>query len=106
MTNPPMSSAGGGSAAPSNPQIKYMPELTAEHIYNSAEEAYTGDKFVEIYVERAAAKIDLSVPSGSSTGLTTAEAVKYDPSGIKWEVENYNTSYYLSRLLSKTIEGC
>ena len=100
MTNPPMSTAGGGSAAPSSFQIKWMPELTSSHIYNSAEEAYAGDKFVEIYVERAAAKIDLTVPSGESTGLTTAEAVKYNPSGIKWEVENYNSSYYLSRHVS------
>ena len=105
MTNPPMSTAGGGSAAPSSPQIKWMPELTSSHIYNSIEEAYAGDKFVEIYVERAAAKIDLTVPSGTSTGLTTAEAVKYNPSGIKWEVENYNSSYYLSRHVTDSYLG-
>ena len=102
MTNPPMSTAGGGSAAPSSPVIRYMPELTANHIYNSIEEAYAGEKFVELYVERAAAKIDLTVPTGSSTGLTTDDAVKYDPSGIRWEVQNYNTSYYLSRHVSDT----
>ena len=102
MTNPPLSTAGGGSAAPSSPQIKWMPELTADHIYNSIEEAYAGTKFVEIYLERAAAKIDLTVPSGSSTGLTTDETVKYDPSGILWEVQNYNTNYYLTRHVSET----
>lgn len=100
MTNPPMSTAGGGSAAPSSPIIRYMPELASEHIYNSIEEAYAGSKFVEIYVERAAAKINLTVPSGTSEGLTTDDAVKYDPSGIKWEVQNYNTNYYLSRHVS------
>ncbi|MBR1449286.1 MAG: Mfa1 fimbrilin C-terminal domain-containing protein [Prevotella sp.] len=105
MTNPPMSTAGGGSSAPSSPQIKCMPELTADHIYNSIEEAYAGSKFVEVYVERAAAKIDLSVPSGTSTGLTTDDAVKYDPSGIKWDVQNYNTSFYLTRKVSTTYLG-
>lgn len=105
MTNPPTNSAGGGSAAPASTNIRWMPELTAAHIYNSIEEAYSGDKFVEIYVERAAAKIDLSVPSGSSTGLTTNDAVKYDPSGILWEVQNYNTSYYLTRHVSTTYLG-
>lgn len=105
MTNPPTNSAGGGSAAPASTNIRWMPELTASHIYNSIEEAYSGDKFVEIYVERAAAKIDLSVPSGSSTGLTTNDAVKYDPSGILWEVQNYNTSYYLTRHVSTTYLG-
>jgi len=105
MTNPPTNSAGGGSTAPASTNIRWMPELTAAHIYNSIEEAYSGDKFVEIYVERAAAKIDLSVPSGSSTGLTTNDAVKYDPSGILWEVQNYNTSYYLTRHVSTTYLG-
>lgn len=105
MTNPPMSTVGGGSDAPSSPQIKWMPELTSSHIYNSIEEAYAGDKFVEIYVERAAAKIDLTVPDGTSTGLTTANSVKYNPSGIKWEVQNYNSSFYLSRHVSTTYLG-
>jgi hypothetical protein len=105
MTNPPMSTANGGSSAPVSPQIRYMPELTVNHIYNSIEEAYAGSKFVEIYVERAAAKIDLNVPSGTSTGLTTDESVKYNPSGIQWEVQNYNSSYYLSRHVSTTYLG-
>ena len=107
MTNPPMSTAGGGALdeAPLSPQIKWMPELTADHIYNSVEEAIAGDKFVEIYVERAAAKIDLTVPDGTSTGLTTANSVKYNPSGIKWEVQNYNSSFYLSRHVSTTYLG-
>ena len=97
MTNPPMSTVGGGLVAPESPNIKWMPELTAEHIYNSVEEAYTGTHFVEIYVERAAAKFGLEVPSGTSTGLTTNDAIKYDPSGIKWDVQNYNTNYYVAR---------
>ena len=107
MTNPPMSTVGGGALdeAPSSPQIKWMPELTSDHIYNSVEEAIAGDKFVEIYVERAAAKIDLTVPDGTSTGLTTANTVTYDPSGIKWEVQNYNSSFYLSRHVSTTYLG-
>ena len=105
MTNPPMSTAGGGSSAPSSPVIRYMPELTSQHIYNSIEAAYSGDKFVEIYVERAAAKIDLTVPSGTSTELTTDGTVTYNPSGIKWEVQNYNTSYYLSRHVSTSYMG-
>ena len=105
MTNPPMSTSGGGSAAPVSPQLKWMPELTSSHIYNSIEEAYAGTKFVELYVERAAAKIDLSVPTGSSAGLTTDASVTYNPSGIKWEVENYNSSFYLSRHVSTTYLG-
>ena len=102
MTNPPMCSAGGGSAAPTSKNYRYMPELTSEHIYNSLEAAYSGSKYVEIYVERAAAKINLNVPSGTSEGLKGDNTVTYDPSGIRWEVQNYNTSYYLSRHVSDT----
>lgn len=102
MTNPPMCSAGGGSAAPTSKNYRYMPELTSEHIYNSLEAAYSGSKYVEIYVERAAAKINLNVPSGNSEGLKGDNTVTYDPSGIRWEVQNYNTSYYLSRHVSDT----
>ena len=102
MTNPPMCSAGGGSAAPTSKNYRYMPELTSEHIYNSLEAAYSGSKYVEIYVERAAAKINLNVPSGTSKGLKGDNTVTYDPSGIRWEVQNYNTSYYLSRHVSDT----
>lgn len=105
MTNPPMSTVGGGLVAPESPNIKWMPELTAEHIYNSVEEAYTGTHFVEIYVERAAAKFGLEVPSGTSTGLTTNDAIKYDPSGIKWDVQNYNTNYYVARHVSSSYLG-
>lgn len=101
MTNPPLSTK-GGLTDPTGAQIRWMPELTADHIYNSMEEAYAGNKYVEIYVERAAAKINLSVPSGTSTGLTTDNGVTYDPSGIKWEVQNYNSSYYLARHASTT----
>ena len=102
MTNPPMCSAGGGSAAPTSKNYRYMPELTSEHIYNSLEAAYSGSKYVEIYVERAAAKINLNVPSGTSEKLKSDNTVTYDPSGITWEVQNYNTSYYLSRHVSDT----
>ena len=105
MTNPPMSTVGGGLVLPESPNIKWMPELTADHIYNSVEEAYTGTKFVEIYVERAAAKFDLEVPSGTATGLTTNDAIKYNPSGIKWDVQNYNTNYYVTRRVSSSYLG-
>lgn len=105
MTNPPMSTVGGGLVLPESPNIKWMPELTAEHIYNSVEEAYSGTKFVEIYVERAAAKFGLEVPSGSATGLTTNDAVKYNPSAIKWDVQNYNTNYFVTRYVSSSYLG-
>lgn len=105
MTNPPMSTVGGGLVLPESPNIKWMPELTADHIYNSVEEAYTGTKFVEIYVERAAAKFGLEVPSGTATGLTTNDAIKYNPSGIKWDVQNYNTNYYVTRRVSSSYLG-
>ena len=105
MTSPPMSTVGGGLVLPESPNIKWMPELTADHIYNSVEEAYTGTKFVEIYVERAAAKFGLEVPSGTATGLTTDDAIKYNPSGIKWDVQNYNTNYYVTRRVSSSYLG-
>lgn len=105
MTNPPMSTVGGGLVLPESPNIKWMPELTADHIYNSVEEAYTGTKFVEIYVERAAAKFGLEVPSGTATGLTTNDAIKYNPSSIKWDVQNYNTNYYVTRRVSSSYLG-
>ena len=104
MTNSPISDNPRGSTATATVNHSTLVQLNDDAIKTSREAAEQAPAGC-IYVERAAAKIDLTVPDGTSTGLTTANSVKYNPSGIKWEVQNYNSSFYLSRHVSTTYLG-
>ena len=105
MTNPPLSTEKGGSVSPASGIIRHMAPLTAEHFYTSEAEAYAGTKYVEIYLERAAAKISVTASSSTSESLTSAPSVTYNPSTITWGVQNYNTTFYGIRKVEKSYFG-
>ena len=105
MTNPPLSSAKGGSTSPASGDIRRVAPLTAEHFYTSEAEAYAGTKYVEIYLERAAAKISVTASSSASEALTSAPSVTYNPSTITWGIQNYNTTFYGIRKVEKSYFG-
>lgn len=102
MTNAPMSSKAGKSSSPAGADITYLTEIKATDIYNSEADAYNGTNFVDIFVERAAAKVQVtSVASGTLIDGTTT----YNAANLKWNIENYNTSYYAERHISESYFG-
>ena len=103
MTNAPMSSKPGKSASPADADITWLTEIEATDIYNSEADAYNGANVVDIFVERAAAKVD--VTASTATGTLIDGTVTYNKNGIKWCIENYNTSYYIERHLSNSYFG-
>lgn len=103
MTNAPMSSKPGKTASPAGADITWLTEIKATDIYNSEADAYNGANVVDIFVERAAAKVDVTASSASGTLIDGT--VTYNKSGIKWCIENYNTSYYIERHLSNSYFG-
>ena len=102
MTNAPMSYLGGKTTSPAGADITYLTEIKATDIYNSEADAYSGTNFVDIFVERAAVKVQVtSVASGTLIDGT----VTYNASGLKWIIENYNTSYYAERHINNSYFG-
>ena len=98
MTNAPMSSNPGKTNDPTGATITWLTEIKATDIYNSEADAYNGTNIVDIFVERAAAKVDVTATSASGTLIDGT--VTYNKNGIKWSIENYNTNYYIERHLS------
>lgn len=103
MTNAPMSSKPGKSASPAGANITWLTEIKATDIYNSEADAYNGSNVVDIFVERAAAKVDVTATSASGTLIDGS--VTYNKDGIKWSIENYNIDYYIERHLSNSYFG-
>lgn len=104
MTNAPMSSKPGKTASPAGATITWLTEIKATDIYNSEADAYNGSQFIDIFVERAAAKVNVTT-STSATGTLIDGSVNYDASGIKWCIENFNKSYYIERHISNSYFG-
>ena len=103
MTNAPMSSkAGGASSDPSGALITYLTEIKSTDIYNSEADAYAGTSFVDIFVERAAAKVSVL---SSASGTLLDGSVTYNASNLKWEIQNTNTKYYVERHISNSYFG-
>lgn len=103
MTNAPMSSKPGKTASPADAGITWLTEIKATDIYNSEADAYNGSAFVDIFVERAAAKVDVTASAASGTLIDGS--VTYNKNGIKWSIENYNTAYYIERHLNNSYFG-
>lgn len=103
MTNAPMSSKPGKTASPAGANITWLTEIKATDIYNSEADAYNGTNVVDIFVERAAAKVN--VTAENATGKLIDADVSYNKGGIKWLIENYNTSYYIERHISNSYFG-
>lgn len=102
MTNAPMSSKAGKTTSPAEANITYLTEIKATDIYNSEADAYNGSSFVDIFVERAAAKVNVT---STASGTLVDGTVTYNASGIKWLIENYNTDYYIERHINNSYFG-
>lgn len=102
MTNSPMSSKPGKTASPAGANITYLTEINAADIYNSESDAYNGSRFIDIFVERAAAKVNVT---STATGTLIDGTVTYSDDDLKWNIENYNTNYYVERHISNSYFG-
>jgi len=98
MTNAPMSSKAGKTTNPAGAGITWLTEIKSSDIYNSEADAYNGSNIVDIFVERAAVKIDVTATTASGTLIDGS--VTYDKDNIKWSIENYNEDYYIERHIS------
>ena len=91
MTNVPLSTARGGDNEPVSAEIKTLAEIDPTSIYETQEAAAAATKSTCIYVERAAAKVDVTfATSAKSPNGTTATLTG-------WSLGNVNTTYYNTR---------
>ena len=102
MTNAPMSSKPGKTNSPKDANITYLTEIQAADIYNSESDAYNGKRFIDIFVERAAAKVNVT---STASGTLVDGTVTYSANGLKWAIENFNTNYYIERHISNSYFG-
>lgn len=92
MSNAPLSSVGGGDAAPAGAVATTLTEFDATKIHSTEIEA-SNDVAANIYVERAVAKVTVSgVTEGDVENL---DNVSYTVEG--WQLDNYNTTSNLVR---------
>lgn len=102
MTNAPMSSKPGKSDSPAGATITYLTTIASADIYNSESDAYNGSRFIDIFVERAAAKVNVT---STASGTLEDGTVTYSTANLKWNIENFNTSYYFERHISNSYFG-
>lgn len=94
MSNAPLSSVGGGDAAPAGAVATTLTEFDATKIHSTEIEA-SNDVAANIYVERAVAKVTVT---GTTEGnVENLDNVAYDVQG--WQLDNYNTTSNLVREL-------
>lgn len=99
MTNAPLCTKPGGSADPTDGEIKTLADVT-NNIYTTEAEAKSKPA-AQIYVERAVAKV--TVHSGNGTlvanSTNTASAISYQLNN--WVVDNTNKKSYIVRQYNK-----
>ncbi len=92
MSNSPVVDKAGGTSDPSNgATLTTLSPIDPAKIYDTKEEAEKNPAS-SIYVERAAAKIQVSGSNGSLTGTPEGTTVAYTLG--TWYVDNYNTTSY------------
>ena len=100
MTSAPNSDVAGGSSDPSSAKVSALAEIDITKIYNTAEEARSNPA-AEIYVERAAAKIDVTA-NFSATTISGNTNVTFDSESFAWGLGNTAKTFYLSRQFDNT----
>ncbi len=96
MSNAPQSTMKGGSVKPTLAAIKILVTVSAENIAQSESTASANP--IRVFVERAAAKVQVEVASGvtkvGTTGPTFASA------DVKWVTDNKEATFYTVRVPS------
>lgn len=95
MTNCPLNDEHGGTSAPAD-KLYTLATLDASKIYPTAAAA-EADPAGDVFVERAAAKVTVSVSSSITGKLESDASITYDKANIKWVLNNENQAYYNTR---------
>lgn len=101
MSNTPVSSK-GGSTDPSGATVSTLVQVSPS--FFQASESAAESNPVQVFVERAAAKV--TVKDGtSSKAILGNTTINFETSDLKWALDNYNTSCYLTRQFSTSWLG-
>lgn len=95
MTNCPLNGVKGGTEAAVD-KLYTLATLDATKIYPTASAA-EADPAGEVFVERAAAKVTVSVSAGITGTLEDDASITYDKANIMWVLNNENQAYYNTR---------
>lgn len=96
MTNAPQSTMKGGSTKPTLATIKTLVPVTAENIAQSESTASANP--IRVFVERAAAKVQVELASGVTKVGTSGPA--FTSTNIKWVTDNKEATFYTVRVAS------
>lgn len=99
MTNVPVSSVAGGKAAPTDAKVTTLVPFDYDKIYNTRQEALTGDPSFTVNVERALAKVTVDW-DGANGKLVNDASVTYEVLG--WILDNTNKYTYVTRHMTTT----
>lgn len=99
MTNAPLCTKPGGSADPTDAEIKTLADVTS-NIYTTEAEAKSKPA-AEIYVERAVAKVTVQSKNGELEANKDKAASKISYKLNSWVVDNTNKKSYIVRQYNK-----
>ncbi len=106
MTNAVLSNTIGGTTKPaSSIALQTLATVDKSFIYDTEAKATTGNAAVDIYVERAVAKVTLNASDTkylSTTGLTASTGLTLDASLAGWSLDNTNKTSYIIRQVPST----
>lgn len=96
MTNAPQSTMKGGSTKPTLATIKTLVPVTAENIAQSESTASANP--IRVFVERAAAKVQVELASGVTKVGTNGPT--FASTDVKWVTDNKEATFYTVRVAS------
>ena len=102
MTSVPIATVAGGESTPADAEIITFSEIDKNAIYKTKEEATAATAATCIYVERAAAKVEVNVAENFGIVLDGNGKVAVPAADVTWALGNVNVAYYNTRQVDKT----
>lgn len=97
MTSVPIATVPGGDSEPTNAGIITFTEIDKSAIFKTKEEAVAAPAAACIYVERAAAKVEVTVADNFGIVLDGNGDNLVTVTDVKWALGNVNVAYYNTR---------
>lgn len=102
MTSVPIATVAGGESTPADAEIITFSEIDKNAIYKTKAEAEAATAATCIYVERAAAKVEVNVAENFGIVLDGNGRVAVPAADVTWALGNVNVAYYNTRQVDKT----
>jgi len=102
MTSVPIATVAGGESTPADAEIITFSEIDKNAIYKTKAEAEAATAATCIYVERAAAKVEVNVAENFGIVLDGNGKVAVPAADVTWALGNVNVAYYNTRQVDKT----